>query len=272
MFFFLLSVVSVLSQVSVEYVDQSGFDIRFDLGRIRGKIFKWAATEFSNPLELKQIYNGVSELGCTGTITKKQAILQSSKVSVTCALEEGRSYLLQVLIIQGSDFEMLNLELGFSNSARRRLLSIPSSAPTTGAPTMSEIPSASPSRAPVSSAPTAPAGAHTISPSAAPSVSAVITSTKLPEANDGSKFAGFDLSSTGGLSIFITTVVTLVFVIIAVIGGPCLYRRFQQSTSHKVSSSSGKANLAKTTKGSSCMSDIEITAVKVIPADTQLFE
>merc|ERR1712141_804303 len=70
------------------------------------------------------------------------------------------------------------------------------------------------------------------------------TSTSLPkkdENDDGSTFAGFDLSSGGGISLFVFAILLILAVLGLIIGGPSLYRRYYTTFGAKTVEPSPKA-------------------------------
>merc|ERR1712141_223874 len=98
------------------------------------------------------------------------------------------------------------------------------------------------------------------------------TSTSLPkkdENDDGSTFAGFDLSSGGGISLFVFAILLILAVLGLIIGGPSLYRRYYTTFGAKTVEVSPKAaaklsEISKSKLGSSFQSEskIEIAPIK----------
>merc|ERR1712062_407073 len=106
-----------------------------------------------------------------------------------------------------------------------------------------------------------------------------VTTTSLPkkdENDDGSTFAGFDLSSGGGISLFVFAILLILAVLALIIGGPSLYRRYYTTFGAKTVEVSPKAaaklsemnkrsaDLSKSKLGSSFQSEskIEIAPIK----------
>lgn len=298
MYFLLVSIFYITSaQLSVKQATQDGFFLHFQTSQLRGDV-NWVVHNPREELTDKQIFNGVSSLGkgCSGRVTKKQLRLRP-QVEALCKLELGQSYIVQAIDGTGKDAQILrsrfNVQALDGKDSRRRLLNIPSKSPVTSAPTSSpSVVTAIPSRHPVTSAPTS--DGQVINPSASPSaipsqvptmlpsVSSTSTITQstteatiqimstslLSEDNEGSNFAGFDLSTGGGVSLFVFALVLLLAVLGVILGGPWLYRRYYQTFGSKTVEQSPKeaARLSQTKQqpASSFRSEskIEIAPVK----------
>jgi len=89
----------------------------------------------------------------------------------------------------------------------------------------------------------------------------------LSEDNEGSNFAGFDLSTGGGVSLFAFALCLLLAVLGVILGGPWLYRRYYQTFGSKTVKHSPKeaARLSQTKQPAASFrseSKIEIAPVK----------
>lgn len=290
MYFLLVSLIYLTTaQISVKGVSERGFFIQVDeANKLRGDRVYWVAHTTKETLSVKQLMNGVSSLGvgCSGVVTQKQ--LQTRPTfEVQCKLEFGKPYTLEAVVTKsGEDHQILTADFDFSDQ-RRRLLNTPSAMPVTAAPTTAPVVSAMPSRSPVTSAPTSDGVTHNPSaypssvPSSTPSVASsssttteatipVLTTSLQKEEDDGSKFAGFDLSSGGGVSLFVFAILLLIAALGLILGGPYLYRRYYETFGSKTVGASPKeaaklSNLSKSKlAGSSFRSEskIEIAPIR----------
>lgn len=275
MYIILFSLIQVLfSQVSVENVQQNGFEIHFNPSQISAKRFYWATSPAATILSGKEIMNGVSQ--CAGKATRNQ-LLKNIKVQIGCSLENRGEYTLHVLAVNEDDAETFQVQFTAAFGARRRLLT-PSAFPSTGAPTSSGYvaPSARPSSSPETSSPTT-LGSTTPSASPSTEVTVPVLSTDMPtDEEENQTFAGmWDLSSTEGVGYFIGTVTVIVLLIVLVLAGPCLYRRYHQKSSpalpeHESRSKAKLSTLMKNRKAGSGVSmgseassfEVIITAIK----------
>jgi len=292
MYFLLVSLIYLTSaQISVKSVSEQGFFIQFDqVSKLRGDRVYWVAHSTQEALSVKELMNGVSSLGmgCSGEVTKRQ-LRKRPRFEVRCKLAFGRQYTLEALVEAGEDYQILTADFDFSN--RRRLLNTPSQSPVTSAPTGASF-TDFPSRAPVTSAPTSdgyssnPSAYPSAMPSSIPSIvvsssttteaTIPILSTSMQKDDDGSTFAGFDLSSGGGISLFVFAILLILAVLGMILAGPYLYRRYFTTFGAKTVEASPKvaaklsemtkrsADLSKTKLGSSFRSEskIEIAPIK----------
>merc|ERR1712224_39746 len=83
-----------------------------------------------------------------------------------------------------------------------------------------------------------------------------IMSTSIKEDDDGSTFAGFDLSSGGGVSLFVFAILLILAVLGMILAGPYLYRRYFATFGAKTVEASPKvaARLSEMTKRSADLS------------------
>jgi len=262
MYFLLVSFIYIAAaQLNVKSVTAKGFFIQFDFAeKIQGDRVYWVAHEFGEILSIKELMNGVTNLGlgCSGKVSSKQ-LRTNPKFEVQCQLDFGKPYTLEAVITKtGEDPQILTADFDFSNQ-RRRLLNTPSASPVTSSPTTSPVATAIPSRSPVTRAPTSdgvvinPSASPSSIPSSVPTTANIVTSmtadvtpimsTSLTNEEDGSKFAGFDLSSGGGISLFVFAIVLLISVLGLILGGPYLYRRYYETFGVKkiIAASSPKA-------------------------------
>jgi len=280
MYFLLVSFIYLtFAQISVKNVSEQGFFIQIDqINKLRGDRVYWVAHSSKEALSIKELMNGVSSLGlgCSGEVTIRQ-LTKRPRFEVQCKLEFGKQYTLEALIIKaGEDHQILTADFDFSY--RRRLLNTPSKSPVTSSPTTAPVVSAIPSRAPVTSAPTSngavnnPSAYPSAMPSSIPSVvsststtteaTIPIKSTSMLKEDDGSTFAGFDLSSGGGISLFVFAILLIVAVLGLILGGPYLYRRYYTTFGAKVVEVSPKAaaKLSEMTKRSADLSKSKLAS------------
>lgn len=291
MYFLLVSLVYLtFAQVSVKTVSEQGFFIQIDHVRNLDRVY-WVAHTANEALSIKELMNGVSSLGlgCSGEVTKRQ-LMKRPQLEIQCQLQFGKQYTLDALVIKGDDdYEILTTDftLNHSRGSQRRLLGIegtgeasdttyePSgtgeASDTTGVPSTSNAPSSTGQASDTTAVP---------SSSSSTTMEATIpaTTTSLPkkEENDGSTFAGFDLSSGGGISLFVFAILLILAVLGLIIGGPSLYRRYYTTFGAKTVEVSPKAaaklsemkkrsaDLSKSKLGSSFQSEskIEIAPIK----------
>jgi hypothetical protein len=275
MYFLLVSLIYLtFAQISVKTVSEQGFFIQIDHVSNLDRVY-WVAHTANEALSIKELMNGVSSLGlgCSGEVTKRQ-LMKRPQLEIQCQLQFGKQYTLDALVIKGDDdYEILTTDftLNHSRGSQRRLLGIegtgeasdttyePSgtgeASDTTGVPSTSNAPSS-----------TGQASDTTAVPSSSSS-----TTTSLPkkEENDGSTFAGFDLSSGGGISLFVFAILLILAVLGLIIGGPYLYRRYYTTFGAKTVEVSPKAaaklsEISKSKLGSSFQSEskIEIAPIK----------
>jgi hypothetical protein len=275
MYFLLVSLIYLtFAQISVKTVSEQGFFIQIDHVSNLDRVY-WVAHTANEALSIKELMNGVSSLGlgCSGEVTKRQ-LMKRPQLEIQCQLQFGKQYTLDALVIKGDDdYEILTTDftLNHSRGSQRRLLGIegtgeasdttyePSgtgeATDTTGVPSTSNAPSS-----------TGQASDTTAVPSSSSS-----TTTSLPkkEENDGSTFAGFDLSSGGGISLFVFAILLILAVLGLIIGGPYLYRRYYTTFGAKTVEVSPKAaaklsEISKSKLGSSFQSEskIEIAPIK----------
>jgi len=275
MYFLLVSLIYLtFAQISVKTVSEQGFFIQIDHVSNPDRVY-WVAHTANEALSIKELMNGVSSLGlgCSGEVTKRQ-LMKRPQLEIQCQLQFGKQYTLDALVIKGDDdYEILTTDftLNHSRGSQRRLLGIegtgeasdttyePSgtgeASDTTGVPSTSNAPSS-----------TGQASDTTAVPSSSSS-----TTTSLPkkEENDGSTFAGFDLSSGGGISLFVFAILLILAVLGLIIGGPYLYRRYYTTFGAKTVEVSPKAaaklsEISKSKLGSSFQSEskIEIAPIK----------
>jgi len=266
MYFLLVSLIYLtFAQISVKTVSEQGFFIQFDHVSSLDRVY-WVAHTAKEALSIKELMNGVSSsnlgLGCSGQVTKRQ-LMKRPQFEVQCQLDFGTQYTLEALVVKDDNYEILTsdftLDLKNSRGSQRRLLSIegtgeasdttyvPSgtgeASDTTSVPSTSNAPS---STGQVSDTTNVPNNDGNLSlPTAAPTTveaTIPITSTSLPkEEDDGSKFAGFDLSSGGGISLFVFAILLILAVLALIIGGPSLYRRYYTTFGAKTVEASPKA-------------------------------
>jgi len=261
-------------------VSEQGFFIQIDqVNKLHGDRVYWVAHTTNEALSVKELMNGVSSLGmgCSGEVTKRQ-LTKRPRFEVQCKLEFGRRYTLEALVIKsGEDHQILTADFDFSN--RRRLLNTPSQSPVTSTPTAAPSVSTIPSRAPVTSAPTSngvsnnPSAYPSAMPSSIPSIVSsssttteatisIMSTSMLKEEDDGSTFAGFDLSSGGGVSLFVFAILLIVAVLSLILGGPYLYRRYYTTFGAKIVESSPKvaAKLSEMPKRSADLSKSKLAS------------
>jgi len=284
MYFLLISLVCLtFAQISVKTVSEQGFFIQIDHVRNLDRVY-WVAHTANEALSIKELMNGVSSLGlgCSGEVTKRQ-LMKRPQLEIQCQLQFGKQYTLDALVIKGDDdYEILTTDftLNHSRGSQRRLLGIegtgeasdttyePSgtgeASDTTGVPSTSNAPSSTGQASDTTAVP---------SSSSSTTMEATIpaTTTSLPkkEENDGSTFAGFDLSSGGGISLFVFAILLILAVLGLIIGGPSLYRRYYTTFGAKTVEVSPKAaaklsEISKSKLGSSFQSEskIEIAPIK----------
>jgi len=270
MFIILLSFVYVInSEVSVDHVHHKGFQINLNPSQILGSRIYWAATLSDVNLSGKEIMNGVTTLNCAGKATRNQ-LLKNSWIQAACPIENGKTYVVHVLSVHEDAHETFQVEFTGFTETRRRLLQTPSAFPTTGAPTSSNMvePSAKPSSAPITMSPTS--NGASMSPSVSPSIAAIgVISTEIP-ANEESTFAGlFNFSSSEGVGFVVGTGSAFIFLVVLVLAGPCLYRRYHQRTAlpeeDKVTKSQAKlSTLVKNHMASSVQSLVSESSYEIL--------